>query len=142
MNRHLLCARRCRLVVDRITGHIENAAQRLLAYRNRDRRTGRHGLHAAYQSVGRTHCDASNCLIAKVLCDLYDEKFPVLAGDMDSFINRRKMSLCKFDIQYRTDNLSDFTCIWHDNSLSSSILLYCIAFAPAMISVSSCVMEP
>ena len=79
---------------------------------------------------------------AKVLCDLYDEKFPVLAGDMDSFINRRKMSLCKFDIQYRTDNLSDFANTMLCNMLLSLPSVYLSASAPDTISVISCVIAP
>ena len=140
MDRHLLHALRSRLVVDRIAGHVEDTAKCLFADRNGNRSSGCDCLHASYESVGRSHRNTADGLVAEVLCYLNDKVFAVFARDIDRFVYGRKVAFREFDIQYCTDNLSDFTCIWHDNSLS--FIFYSIAFAPAMISVSSCVMEP
>ena len=155
MDRIVLHPRRRLLLVDRIAEHVEHAPQSRLAYRHRDRRSGGLRLHAAHETVRRTHGDTADRVVTEVLCNLDHKDFPVLPADLDRVIDLRKVALREPDVQNGTDDLCYLTNVFlHGSILLDIFLLYSetnklplalayvlSALAPAMISVSSCVIE-
>ena len=77
------------LLVDRLAEHVEDAAERRLADRHRDRPAGVDDLDAAGQAVGRGHGDGADPVVAEVLLDLADERLLALALDLDGVVDRR-----------------------------------------------------
>ena len=65
-------------LVDDVAEHVEDAAERHLADRDRDRAAGVLDLHAARQAVGGVHGDRADAVVAEVLLHLADE--PLVAG--------------------------------------------------------------
>ena len=60
-------------VVDRVAEQVEDAAERALADRHRDRRAGVADLGAAAEAVGGVHGDAAHAVVAEVLLHLDDQ---------------------------------------------------------------------
>ena len=60
-------------LVDRLAEHVPEAAERLLADRDADRRAGVDHVDAARQAVGGVHGDGADAVVAQVLLDLGDQ---------------------------------------------------------------------
>ena len=74
MDRPALGVGRGRLaLVDGLAQDVEQAAQRGLAHRHRDRRAGVDDLDAARQTVGGVHGHGAHLVVAQVLLHLGDE---------------------------------------------------------------------
>ncbi len=97
-------------VVDRLAEQIEHAAEGCVADRHADALAGVQRLLAANQTVSRAHSDAACGVVADVLRDLCDQ-FRAVVLDFKGVEKIGKMSVRKFYIQYRADNLSHCTKI-------------------------------
>ena len=91
-------------VVNRLTEQVEHASQRLLADRYANRSTGIDCLCASNQTVRRAHRDAAGGVVADVLCHLSDDGLAVVIY-FQCIEKVGKLSVCKFYIKYRSDNL-------------------------------------
>ena len=89
----LIDVRRCRRVdrpllggldraslVDRLADHVHDAAQGLVADRNRDRLAGVDHLLAAHQAFGGIHGDGAHGALAEMLGDFENEPVAVIVG--------------------------------------------------------------
>ena len=97
-------------LVDRLAEDVEDAAEGLASDRNRDRRAGVDGLHAADHAVGRLHGDAAHLVLADVVRhfdDDVDRHFSELAvvDDADGVVDRRQMAFRELDVDRRADDL-------------------------------------
>ena len=111
----LLVADRSRVVVNRLTEYVEDAAEAFRADRDHDRVARVDCFHAARQTVRRAHGDAARDAIAKMLHDLDDEVDvnARLALDGDGIEDCRQLARREFNIYDRSDDLYDFTfCQW------------------------------
>jgi peptide chain release factor 1 len=63
-------------LIDRVADDIQDAAQRLRAYRHRDRAAGVDDLGAAHQAVGRIHSDRAHDVLAQMLRHFEHERAP------------------------------------------------------------------
>ncbi len=97
--------------VDRLSEHVEDAAERFGADRNRDRLTEIDHLHAALQAVGRLHRNRSNPVLSQMLLDLDDDVDRIAAGsrglDAERMVDFGKMSRFELDVDHGPDNLDD-----------------------------------
>ncbi len=109
VNRLISNIRRRWFIVDRLTQHVKDTSQRIFADRHTDGSSGCHRIHAADKSVRGSHCDTSYRIVAQVLCNFHNKLLAIRAGDPNRFIDLRKLSVGKLDIQYGADNLCDFT---------------------------------
>jgi len=99
-------------VVDRVTDHVEDAAEALGPDGHRDGAAGvAHG-HAADQPVGRVHRDGADGVLAEVLGDL--ERQVLFCGrdagvrDLQCAEDLRQLAVAELDVDNRTDDLDDF----------------------------------
>jgi len=97
--------------VDGIPGHIHQAAQRNLAYRNRDGGAGVDDLHAALHAIGARHGDRADLVAADVLLHL-DGHAHVHAGirgrvDLEGVVQLGQMAGLELDVEHRADDLND-----------------------------------
>src|ERR1700685_1028330 len=110
MDWHLLLRLHWAHVVNRLTQHIQHAAQRLLANWNSDRRAQIERLHAANETVGRFHCDGADAAFTDVLrhfgsdVDFY-WNIEAFAGDANSVKDLRDMSFRKLNFNCWTCDL-------------------------------------
>ena len=61
-------------LVDRLAEQVEDAPERDVADRHRDRAAGVDDLHAAREAVGGVHGDRADAVVAEVLLHLADER--------------------------------------------------------------------
>ena len=111
----LLVANRSRVVVNRLTEYVEDAAGALRADRDHDRMSGVNRFHAARKTIRRTHGDAARHAVAEMMHDFDHEVnlYARLALDGDGVENCRQFSCRELDIYDRSDDLYDFTfCQW------------------------------
>src|SRR5262249_23457010 len=73
-------------VVDRLSDHVEDTAERRLPDWHLDRPTGVDDVHTAREAVRRVHCDSSDAVVAEVLLDLRNQLagFTVFGRDLDA----------------------------------------------------------
>ena len=95
------------LVVDGATEHVEDATERRLADRHRDRRAGIEDRDAAGEAVGRGHGDRADPVVAEVLLDLADERILAFALDLDGVEDRRQLAGGEFDVDDGSGDLDD-----------------------------------
>src|SRR5215472_17168428 len=102
-------------LVDRITSHIENAAQHSFSNRHTDWRTGALQGHPSLQSLSRRHGDRPNHPFTKMLLDFEDQ---MMRTAIDREINlqsvknfRHLLERAEIDVNYWADNLNNFTFI-------------------------------
>ena len=87
------------LAVDRVAEHVEDAAERRLADRHRDRaRRCRRTVDAAREAVGRGHGHGAHPVVAEVLLDLADERILALALDLDGVVDGRQLAGRELDV--------------------------------------------
>jgi len=95
--------------VDRVAEHIEDAAERFIADRNGDPRTGVGHFNAARQTVGRTERDAADAVAAEVLLHFTDEfELPArfrLVVDGEGVVDLGKLAFVEFGVEGRADDL-------------------------------------
>ena len=96
----LLCVGRG-LIVYRVAQKVENTSQAFLADRNRDRTLRVDGIDSADQSVGGTHRDASDDIIADLLSHLGDQSAAINI-DLDGIEQCRQLALLEPDVKDRT----------------------------------------
>ena len=127
---------RRRLVVNGIAQQVEHSAQRFLTNGYRDRPAHIHRRHAAAQTVRRIHGDTAHHIVADVLRDLGGDLRAVVI-DLDRIQQIGKPAAFEANIKHRADDLHDPTGIFLCHNQFSSFS----PSEPAMISVSSCVIE-
>jgi hypothetical protein len=87
MNRQVRLRLHRTLPVDRVSEHIEHAAERALADGHRNRRTGQVHLQAAPQPVGRTHRDSPHQVVAEQLLHFEHQRAAVVRVDLEGVMN-------------------------------------------------------
>ena len=109
VNRLISLCFRSWFVVYGFAKYVEHTSKCVLSDRNCNRCAGRYGIHPSYKSVSRTHGDTPYCIITQMLCNLDCQFRSIVSGDFDRFIDFGKLSLTELNIEYRTDNLGNFT---------------------------------
>ena len=112
VNRPPLDARRDRrAVVDGLAEHVEDAAERRLADRHRDRRAGVDDVHAAHDAVGRRHRDGAHLVAADVLLHLGHDADLLAARrcrvDLERVVELGQVLGLELDVEDRSDDLDD-----------------------------------
>ena len=118
VNRKVLYAFRRLFIINRITCYVKDTPQGLLTYRNTDRSPGSRCFHAPYKSVTGAHRNAAHCIVTQVLCHFHYQPAAILLLNMDCLVDGWQFAAGELDIQYRTNDLSDF-----------SYILFCHIFA-------------
>ncbi len=103
--------------VNRLTQHIDEAAQRFTPDRHRDRRTGIHNIHASGQTICRRHRDAADAIFTKMRRNFQSNVDSRLArrligflGDLQRIVDIRQLTGRKLRVHNRSDDLDHFTC--------------------------------
>jgi len=79
-----------RTLIDRLAEQVEDASERDVADRDRDRSASVDDLDAARQAVGGVHGNATNAVVAQVLLDLDHELASIAAVDLERVVDRRQ----------------------------------------------------
>ena len=103
----LLCLNRTGIVY-RLAEQIEDTAERLFADRNRNRASSVERGRAAGQTISGVHCNAACNIVTDVLCDLRNNGRAVVVY-LECVEEVWKLSVCKFYIQYRANDLNHST---------------------------------
>ena len=104
MNVPMLAVRRIRLIVHRFAENVENAPQRLSADGNGDSVPEIRDHRVARQTVGRSHCDAANGVVADMLRNL-DGKRAIADRHGQGIVNRRHCAVVKAHVHNRSHDL-------------------------------------
>jgi hypothetical protein len=121
------------LFVDRLADDVQDAAQRGVAHRHRDRRAGVGHRGAAHQTFGRVHGDGADGVFAQVLRHFQNQPLAVVVGFSAFRIAGRSPSNC-------TSTTAPITCVTLPFAFAMSFLRFRqSASAPEMISISSLV---
>ena len=126
-------------LVDRLADHVDDAAERLVADRHRDRRAGIGDVLAAHQAFGGVHRDGAHGRLAEMLRDFEHQAVALVLG-LERVQDRRQVTV-ELHVDDGADDLGD---------LSDGVGLgrgHCLplaksdhsASAPEMISISSLV---
>ena len=124
--------------VDGLAQHVEHASQSGGADGDGDGAARRGDGHAAAQPLASGHEDAAHGVSADVLADLHDALLPLVPGQQD-LADAGQLACLETDVHHGPGYLYDRALI-HAGPPSFLRLLRW-AFAPAEISVISCVME-
>ncbi len=95
-------------IVNRLAEEVEDAAEALVADRDRDRSLEVHRIRAADQSVRGAHRDAAHDVIADLLRHFGDQP-AVIHTDLDRVQQCGKLSLLEADVQDRSRDLDDLS---------------------------------
>jgi len=107
VDRPALGAGRSRLVIDRLSDHVEHPAQRLDADRHHDRRARRGDLVTPPEAVGGVHRDAADRVVPDLLLDLHDH-LPAVAGMDDHRVQDvGQLAGRELDVDDGADHLAD-----------------------------------
>ena len=100
-------------LVNRLADDVQDAAQGLLADRDRDLLAHVEDLLATNQTVGGVHRDGSDCVLAEVLGNFQDQVELLVVdrrvGDPKSVVNRGEHARLEFDVDNRADDLRYFS---------------------------------
>ena len=110
MDRIALFVRHGALVVHRIAGDIDDAAEHALPDRHRDRRPGIGDRHSADKSLGGRHCDGADDSLAQVLLDLERELLrPAGRAELhgERLIDGGHILHRELDVDHGADDLDD-----------------------------------
>jgi len=130
----LLVRHRTRLV-DRLADHVDDAAERTLADRHRDRQAGIDHLLAAHQALADVHGDGAHGVLAELLRHFQDQPVALVVG-FQRVENRRQVVL-EMHVDDGADDLGDMSdWLSHHGPLDENAYS---ASAPEMISISSLV---
>ena len=99
------------LFVDGLTQQVKHPAQALFTHRHPDGRAGVDGLSTPLQTVGGAHGDAAHHIVADVLGNFRHDGL-VPKGNLDGRQQLRQSALREADIENRTHNLDDGSCIF------------------------------
>jgi hypothetical protein len=98
-------------LVDRLAHHVQNAAQRGLAHRHLNGRSGVLHRQPARQTVGGVHGDAAHGVLAQVLRHLDSEVVGQVVdgrvGDLERRVHLGQASRRELDVDDGTENLRD-----------------------------------
>ncbi len=115
MNRVALGKRDRTAIVDRVAGHVEDAAERPLAHRNGDRAAGVGHRHAALKAFGGRHRDGADPFFAEMLLHFEGELGRAAVHfilDLERVVDAREFSgVGEVHVDDGTDDLDDITCI-------------------------------
>ena len=133
-----------RTVINSLTQKIKDSAECLFADRHRNACSRIHSLHASGHTVRGGHGDTADNVIAHLACNLANH-LRALMLDLDGIEKVGQMTVFKFDIQNRSDDLNYLTDVFFhlcfDSFPRKSEIFSWIysASAPETISVISCV---
>src|SRR6185312_8299414 len=100
-----------RTVVDRLAEHVEDAAERVRADRDRDRAAGVDHFHSANDGIGRRHGDGADLVAADVLLHLGHDANLVAVGrlgaDVERVVELGQVLRLELDVEHRADDLDD-----------------------------------
>ena len=115
VNRVTLRERNRPAIIDRIAGHVKDAAQRPLAHRHGDRAAGVGHGHAALETFGPGHRDGANPFFAEVLLHFEGELVRVavdLVLDLERVVDPGKFfGFGEVHVDDGTDDLDNITSI-------------------------------
>ena len=101
-------------LVHRLADDVDDAAERLLAHRDRDRRAGVDHRHAAHEAVGGGHGHRAHLALAEVLGDLEHELRGVRedvgaarARHLERVVDRGQLAGLELHVHDRPDHLND-----------------------------------
>ena len=99
--------------VDRLTQHVEHAAQGGFAHRNGNRRTRVHRFHSADQTVGGSHGHAADDVVSQVQCRFHHQvdvpftRILGLVGNANRVVDFRQMASLELDVHHGAHHLND-----------------------------------
>src|SRR6185437_13468655 len=100
-----------RTVVHRLAQHVENAPQRRLANRYRNRRSSVHHVHAALDAVGGRHGHGADLIAPDVLLHFGHQVNPAAGGGVlihrECVVDLREVLRGELHVEHRTDDLDD-----------------------------------
>ena len=88
----LLCLWRL-ILIDRLSEHIEHSSKCILPHRHRNRCSCCDSIHAADETISRSHGDTSDCIVAQMLCNLNDQLSAVFQRHLDCIVYLRQITL-------------------------------------------------
>ncbi len=97
--------------VNRIAGHVHDAAQGRFADGHRNLRFGVGHFLTANQTFGRVHSDRTNRVFAKVLCHFEHQRLAVVVGGQR--VQNRGQRVAELHVDHGADHLRDFANISH-----------------------------
>ena len=107
--------------------NVQNSAETFFADGNGNRSTGVLGGHSSHQTVGDIHSDASDNIIAQMLCDFNNQVILLVVdcgvGNKKRVQNAGKLPFFKSHVNNRTNNLNNLSDI-HNYLLANSRNLY------------------
>ena len=112
VNRPLLRRLHIAQTINRLTQDIEHPSQDFITDRNLDRRTRIDTFHTAHQTIGRTHRNAPDNIVADMLRNLGNH-LPIRLHNVNLIQNRRQMIRMEADIYHRSNDLNNFASICH-----------------------------
>src|SRR5690606_19334861 len=91
--------------INRLTNHVDDAAEHFRAHRNADRRSRIPYRLTADQTIGRVHRDAADGVFAQVLCNLKKQTRALIIRLKR--VQDRGQMVPELDVHHRADNLTD-----------------------------------
>src|SRR5690606_21774516 len=91
--------------VNRLTNHVDDAAEHFRTNRNADRRARIPYRLSADQTIGRVHRDAADGVFAEVLCNLENQTRALVIRFKR--VQDRGQMVPELDVHHRADNLTD-----------------------------------
>src|SRR5438132_5281531 len=114
MNRIALLVRNVAEIVDRLADNVHYATECALAHRHGDWPTRVGRFHSAHHAVSRQHRNGAHAAFPQVLLhfgnyiDRYGH-FKAIGSNSQRLIDRRQIFLSELDVDYRANNLHDFS---------------------------------
>jgi hypothetical protein len=125
------------LFVDRLADDVQDAAERRVAHRHRDRRAGIGHGSAAHQTFGRVHGDGADGVFTQVLGNFQNQALAVVGG-FQSVQNRGQLAV-ELHVHDGADDLRDLAFAAAFGLCHVFTRFGQSASAPEMISISSLV---
>lgn len=114
MDRPILVCRHVATTIDSLAKDVEDTAQGRFANRHRDGSSTVNAFLATNQTVSRSQGDATDTTTTELLLHLAGEldfDTLLLRFDLYGIVNCRQLVFCEFDVERRTNHLSDVTDI-------------------------------
>ena len=116
VNRHLVIGLDLAHLIDRLAKNVHDAAEGAFTNRNGDFRASGVHLHATLQTIGRTHGDAANDSVTKLL---FNFKSQTLLGELivlvrfknESLVDLRHLIARELHVHHSADDLNDLSDI-------------------------------
>src|SRR5690606_32803847 len=98
----------------RIAGNVKQTAVDAFTYRHCYGNTGICYFHTAYQAFRAVHRYATYTVFTQVLLHFKHQRITVIALDFQCVINIRQLTVAtEIHVNYRTNDLFNFTNVWH-----------------------------